>query len=833
MIREKTIAEPDLMRRFRDILEEVHRDGVVYIVKTTDRSTDLAPSGLVDETGRISYVLFSNIFPGALGPWRDPEYGWPVRVEVESIKSAADFCPGHRRHPFFTRGSLALAQSIMIREYDEIKREFFSNPANNAGSKEGKGASVASPLETANAPDQENWLAEMRKDWLPGTLILGKYRILSKLEEEPTLPVKSVRAVCHEFGEVQVHLIEQDLPRTGMPSQFWREMSVLADTFHPNRVKLFDDKQVGQFTLIVSEYAAGRSLRDVLYESSAPLPIDQTFSIVQAIAEALASIHLHGVIHHFLNTKCIFINQRNGHEEVKVDFVAATLIDFSLEQGEQEHVMPLEWDKYVPLEKNLGFPSHWSTQSDVYTLGAMWYEMLTGQPPFVFPDHVGITARINELRNKDPLSPNLRNPLLENYPATNNLVLRLLSKQPEGRPRDGVALLTELEPVKEEMLRNQVLGSKQIPNPQADSTKTQTFFWPPIPTEANPGAETKIAAGPQGIAAPEEGTKLAEIQNRAARPDDSTDPGIVVPVASRTLKPDFEIRGRYRITRQISQGEINMYEAIHLPLDASCVIKVWPAWLNETELPFWTNRIYNDVQLAYRLRSPNVVRVLDFDQTEEGGLFAVYEDLKMKTLRNVLRDSDGPLEFSRALNIARGIGAGLCAVQQHTVVHCAISPEAIGIVLDTSGREEAKILDFTCAQFWPGVPITLDAPPSAVDMLKPHYASPEQWQISEQTNLDGRADIYALGCVLYEMLAGRVPFIADSIPELLVMHATKTPSPPSQYNENLTHFPAVDALVLRMLAKVRNNRPKDAQTFLQELAAVEEDIEPRTQTKRS
>jgi hypothetical protein len=126
MIREKTVAESDLMRRFRDILEEIHRDGVVYIVKTNERS-NLAPGGLVDEMGEISYVLLSDVFPGCPGPWRDPEYGWPVLVDVESIKSAADFSPGYKRHPTIARGSLFLARSIMIREYEQIKREFFSD----------------------------------------------------------------------------------------------------------------------------------------------------------------------------------------------------------------------------------------------------------------------------------------------------------------------------------------------------------------------------------------------------------------------------------------------------------------------------------------------------------------------------------------------------------------------------------------------------------------------------------------------------------------------------------------------------------------------------------
>jgi hypothetical protein len=119
---ERTITERELDARFAEILEEIARDGVVYIVETGDRDTRLVPSGFVDARGTIAYVLGPPEICGRVCGLYDGEYGWPVFVDVGAIRGADDLAPGRRRHPHIARGGTILAVSVMIGEYEEIKR---------------------------------------------------------------------------------------------------------------------------------------------------------------------------------------------------------------------------------------------------------------------------------------------------------------------------------------------------------------------------------------------------------------------------------------------------------------------------------------------------------------------------------------------------------------------------------------------------------------------------------------------------------------------------------------------------------------------------------------
>src|SRR5208282_1974791 len=101
------------------------------------------------------------------------------------------------------------------------------------------------------------------------------------------------------------------------------------------------------------------------------------------------------------------------------------------------------------------------------------------------------------------------------------------------------------------------------------------------------------------------------------------------------------------------------------------------------------------------------------------------------------------------------------------------------------------------------------------------YASPEQWQAQPGSRPDPRTDLYALGITMYEMLTGRLPFRADNPVQWMHAHLTQPAPPPSELNPELAENPAVDALVLKLLAKDVNDRPVDAQAFLRELSLAQ------------
>jgi len=182
------------------------------------------------------------------------------------------------------------------------------------------------------------------------------------------------------------------------------------------------------------------------------------------------------------------------------------------------------------------------------------------------------------------------------------------------------------------------------------------------------------------------------------------------------------------------------------------------------------------------------------------------------SLRQLLQATKGPLPIARALWIARGMAEGLNAAHSLGMVHRDIKPENILLARDSEGRDVPKILDFGIVAMREG-----STSLSQGLLLTAAYGSPEQWRGMKAAELDGRADLYALGVSLYEMLAGRLPLHAHTDAGWMHAHLEETPPPPSQFNPELAQLPAIDELVLKLLAKDRDNRLKDAHAFLNEL----------------
>jgi hypothetical protein len=167
-----------------------------------------------------------------------------------------------------------------------------------------------------------------------------------------------------------------------------------------------------------------------------------------------------------------------------------------------------------------------------------------------------------------------------------------------------------------------------------------------------------------------------------------------------------------------------------------------------------------------------------------------------------------PQPVERALGIARGIASGLAAAHAQGTVHRDIKPENILLARANDGRERAKILDFGIAAMAESV--TRLSMTHGI-LLTPEYAAPEQWLEMPAAEMDGRTDGYALGCVLYELLTRRTPFHAHNTAGWMKQHLEEAPKPPSQLRPDVADWVGLDALVLRLLAKNRDDRPRDAE----------------------
>jgi serine/threonine-protein kinase len=278
-------------------------------------------------------------------------------------------------------------------------------------------------------------------------------------------------------------------------------------------------------------------------------------------------------------------------------------------------------------------------------------------------------------------------------------------------------------------------------------------------------------------------------------------------IVSHELAAGSLVRGKYRITRKLGQGGMGVvYQAEHMMLGGRVALKFLTGDLGKD--PRFIRRFRMEARAAYQLRHPNIVEVTDLDQAEDGSLFIAMEYVEGPSLRAALDEAPAGLEIARALELGRGIATGLAEAHAHATVHRDIKPENILLATSRDGREQPKVLDFGIAA------ITESVTRTSVTrglMLTPNYAAPEQWEEMPAAEMDGRTDLYALGCVFYEMLTGRTPFHAHNTSGWMKQHLEETPRPPSELRPELADWPGVDGLTMRLLAKNRDDRPQDAE----------------------
>jgi serine/threonine-protein kinase len=240
-------------------------------------------------------------------------------------------------------------------------------------------------------------------------------------------------------------------------------------------------------------------------------------------------------------------------------------------------------------------------------------------------------------------------------------------------------------------------------------------------------------------------------------------------------------------------------------------------------------RFEREAQVTAQLSSPHTVRLFDFGVAQDGGFYYVMELLEGLDFEKLVR-RHGPLPAERAIHLLRQVCHSLAEAESYGLVHRDIKPANLFACRYGGEHDFVKVLDFgivKATQHDMRETAAIGVTRGNVVKGTPAYLAPEQ--AIGGSPVDGRADIYATGCVAYWLLTGTLVFSADTPMGLIVHHAYTPPTPPSTRSE-LTIPPALDRLVLDCLAKTPEERPQSAKALARRLAEID-GLEPWTEER--
>jgi serine/threonine-protein kinase len=281
--------------------------------------------------------------------------------------------------------------------------------------------------------------------------------------------------------------------------------------------------------------------------------------------------------------------------------------------------------------------------------------------------------------------------------------------------------------------------------------------------------------------------------------------------------------GKYKILDQIGEGGMGIvYRAEHVVLGSPAAVKVLLQQFTQDAVV--VDRFFQEAKAASAIRHPGIVEVFDYGRLPNGQAYIAMELLRGEDLSGFLA-RHGTLGPSLAAHIAIEMLAALNATHVVGVVHRDLKPDNIFLVRDTGapGAIRVKILDFGIAKLIGDAVSHPRGPRGPRPKTKgdsilgtPAYMAPEQCKGGAA--LDARVDLYAVGCILFELLTGRPPFVAGGDGEVMAMHIYE---PPPRLSNLAPHLPVeLDALLAKLLVKIPEDRIPSAAYALAALERV-------------
>ena len=258
--------------------------------------------------------------------------------------------------------------------------------------------------------------------------------------------------------------------------------------------------------------------------------------------------------------------------------------------------------------------------------------------------------------------------------------------------------------------------------------------------------------------------------------------------------------GKYKLTERLGSGGMaEVYKAFQSGIERDVAIKVMHRHLADSA--DFRERFHREARAIGQLQHPNIVNVIDFDEAD-GDYFMVMNFLTGGTLRDYLSEKP-ELPLSEALTIIAKLCDALSYAHNRGMVHRDIKPA--NVMFSDQGRTRVLLTDFGMARLKNEAKLTV----SGTLLGTPAYMPPE---VVKGEPADHRADLYSLGAMLYEMVTGRTPHVADTPYGILIKQANEPLPMPSEFKPDID--PKLEAFLLKALAKDPDERFADAQEML-------------------
>jgi serine/threonine protein kinase/Tol biopolymer transport system component len=511
-----------------------------------------------------------------------------------------------------------------------------------------------------------------------------------------------------------------------------------------------------------------------------PLAPEHAVGLASQIAAALGRAHESGIVHGDLRPGNVLVTAGG---QVRVSGFGLSRIlpaDGSCPPPVAAYRSPEQL--LATLQKPAGATG---ARSDIWSLGVLLYQMVTGRHPFRGIPGVETDDLVSAILACDPEPMSAVNPGLP--PELDEAVARALAKNPADRPARMDDFLVAL--------RGILAGGGLT---EVDSTVVQVpGLRDSRPAAAEPFEELEPAGDPEPAGSSRPASRPSRPSRTLAEPH-------------RRRAADVERLGttvaQYRIVGLLGGGSMGtVYQAEDTRLRRTVALKFLSVEVSGD--PQAKARFFQEAQAASALDHPNICTIHEVGETADGHLFLAMASYDGETVR--ARMSHGPMPVAEALEIARQAALGLAKAHRGGIVHRDVKPANLIV----TGDGVVKVLDFGVAKLRNTGGVNL----AGSFLGTPAYMSPEQARGEE---VDSRADVWSLGVVLYEMLTGVRPFQGgDDLTVVLRSLLEDRPEPPSRLRPEVT--PELDRIVARMLARSPAERYPSAAEALADLSALQ------------